>query len=69
MLRKPETVATGEQLQAILRGESFRERLERYRSPLNVRTPIVDDPKLRARWYGMPPSKINTKRKHKPIVF
>ncbi len=41
--------------------ETVHERRDRYRSPLNIRTPEVTE-EQRKRWFGAPPSKVTIKR-------
>ena len=51
--------------------ESHREKADRYRSPLNIRTPAVADEALRKRWHGMPPTdaKEYAARRSEPVAF
>lgn len=39
------------------------ERQDYNRAPLRIRTPEVADPELRKRWHGMPPSRVEFKKR------
>jgi len=50
------------------RAETIHQRRDRLRGVLKIRTPQVTEAD-RKRWYGMPPSKIETKRPGGTITF